>query len=294
MAKDFSPANEGITLQAGALHLAVRPDLGGSLAGLWHQGIAVLRSIEPELLRGPRQSACFPLLPYSNRLGQRRFTWRGRAYTTQANFDDSPHSLHGVGWLRRWHVMSHEPGQESSRLSLRYPHTPDGHWPFAFEADQHITLTPHEMQLDLALRNTDTREQPAGLGWHPYFSRHANSHLKMEVTTRWELDALKLPTSPLAHEGIDAGLGALDLDHCFGGWRGAALIRDERFLLRLSSTLPYVVVFTPPAQAHFCVEPVSHVNNAINQGEPALQGMVALAPGEVLAASMTLQVEVLQ
>lgn len=294
MAHHTSANDDGIALQAGALRLAVRPDLGASLAGLWHQGIPVLRSTEPNLLRGPRQSACFPLVPYSNRLGHRRFTWRGRAYTTEPNFDGSPHSLHGVGWLRTWHVMSHEVVQETSRLTLRYRHTPDGHWPFAFDAEQRITLTPHAMQLDLALRNTDMQEQPAGLGWHPYFPRHANSHLKMEVTTRWEVDALQLPTYPTVQSGIDTGLGDLDLDHCFSGWRGAAQIRDERFLLRLSSSLPYVVVFTPPAQAHFCVEPVSHVNNAINKEDPALQGMVALAPGEVLAASLTLQVAVLQ
>jgi aldose 1-epimerase len=293
MTNHSSTGNEGITLQAGALRLAVRADLGGSLAGLWHQGIPVLRSTEPGQLQGPRQSACYPLVPYSNRLGHRHFTWRGRAYTTEPNFDGSPHSLHGVGWLRPWHVVSHEIAQETTHLTLRYRHTPDGHWPFAFEAEQRITLTPHALLLDLQLRNVDTQEQPAGLGWHPYFPRRTGSHVKIDAATRWEADALQLPTHPTVHSGIDAELDALDLDHCFGGWRGAAQIRDERFLLLLSSTLPYLVVFTPRAQAHFCVEPVSHVNNAIHHADPALHGLVALAPGEVLAASLTLQVEAL-
>ena len=97
---------QGQVLGAGALRLAVRADLGGSLAGLWHAGIPVLRSVEPGELRGPRQSACFPLVPYSNRLGHRRFTWQGRDHATQPNFEGSPHSLHGVGWQRAWQVAA--------------------------------------------------------------------------------------------------------------------------------------------------------------------------------------------
>lgn len=277
----------GITLQAGALRLAVRPDLGGSLAGLWHQGTPVLRSTEPGLLAGPRQSACFPLLPYSNRIGNRQFSWQGQSYSTRPNFDDSPHSLHGVVWLRAWQVLE----QDATRLTLRYQHTPDGDWPFAFEAEQSIRLTPQSLRLELRLRNTDTREQPAGLGWHPYFPRRAGSHLTMDVAQRWERDAQFLPTHASACDGIDAAVATLDLDHCFSGWRGAARIHDERFALRLSSSLSYAVVFTPPAQPHFCVEPVSHVNNAIQHADPVSQGLVALAPGDTLAASLSLEVE---
>ncbi len=60
-------------LHAGALRLAVRPDLGGSVAGLWHGETPILRSTEPARLERSRQSAMYPLLPYSNRLGYRRF-----------------------------------------------------------------------------------------------------------------------------------------------------------------------------------------------------------------------------
>ncbi|MGH7461918.1 MAG: aldose 1-epimerase, partial [Longimicrobiales bacterium] len=266
MASHFATVDNAIALQAGALCLAVRPDLGGSIAGLWCDGIPVLRSTEPDQLTGPRHSACFPLVPYSNRLGHRHFAWQGQDYTTQANFDNSPHSLHGVGWQRPWQVVS----QEATRLKLRYQHVPDADWPFAFEAEQHIMLTPYALQLALQLRNTDGQAQPAGLGWHPYFPKRPDSHLQIDIDTRWEPDALQLPTHATAQSGINAKISALDLDHCFGGWRGAARIRDTRFSLRLSSTLPYLMVFTPPAQAHFCVEPVSHVSNAIHQTDPAL------------------------
>ena len=89
--------DDTVELRSGALRLALRPDLGGSVAGLWHHHVPVLRSTEPHVLERPRLGACFPLVPYSNRLGYRRFRWKGKDFSTEPNFDDSPHSLHGVG-----------------------------------------------------------------------------------------------------------------------------------------------------------------------------------------------------
>ncbi|MEO7008687.1 MAG: aldose 1-epimerase, partial [Caldimonas sp.] len=91
-------------LHSGALRLALRPDLGGAIAGLWHRDMPILRSVEPAALGGARAAACYPLVPYSNRLGFRHFRWKGAEYATQPNFDASPHSLHGVGWMRRWDI----------------------------------------------------------------------------------------------------------------------------------------------------------------------------------------------
>ncbi len=56
------------------------------------------------------------------------------------------------------------------------------------------------------------------------------------------------------------------------------------FSLQLTSSLPYLVVFTPPARDYFCVEPVSHVSNAIHMADPAAHGLVALAAGDTLEA----------
>ena len=47
-----------------------------------------------------RLAGCYALAPYSNRLGYRRFRWLGHDHTTAPNFDDCPHSVHGVAWQR--------------------------------------------------------------------------------------------------------------------------------------------------------------------------------------------------
>jgi len=83
------------------------------------------------------------------------------------------------------------------------------------------------------------------------------------------------------------GLGLIE------GWRGPARIRDERFSLQLTSSLPYLVVYTPARHDYFCVEPVSHVSNAIHMADPAAHGLVALVAGATIEAWMRLDIAVL-
>ena len=276
-------------LHAGALRLALRPDLGGCIAGLWHRDTAILRSTEPSALTASRPSGCYPLVPYSNRLGYRRFRWKGQDYTTEPNFDDNPHSVHGVGWLRPWEVVSHS----AIDVVLRYRHTPDDHWPFAFEATQFFTLTPQSLGVQMVITNQSDGPQPVGLGWHPYFPKRARSRLHIELSERWDSDATQLPTRRVSQPGIDGDVAHLDFDHCFDGWRGPARIRDEKFSLQLTSSLSRLVVYTPHDKDYFCVEPVSHVSNAIHMADPAAHGLRTLQAGESFEASMTLDVTAL-
>ncbi len=275
-----------LELLAGDLRLALRPDLGGSLAGLWLGGLPVMRSSEPLALTGSRQSACYPLAPYSNRLGYRRFRWLGQDHTTAANFGDNPHSVHGVAWQRPWAVVEHG----ASQAELRYAHEPDAHWPFPFELRQRVVLTAGALEMHLAFTNTAAHTQPVGLGWHPYFPKRPHSRLHVELTDRWESDASGLPTRRVPQPGIDGDVSHLSFDHCFEGWKGPARIRDEKLSLRLSSSLPYLVVYTPATSPYYCVEPVSHVSNAIHMADPAAHGLRTLAAGATFDAWMKLDI----
>lgn len=276
----------GAELHAGPLRLAVRPDLGGCIAGLWHEGEPVLQSTDPAELRTSRPSGSFPLVPYSNRVGHRWFEWQGHAYTTAANFGDSPHSVHGVAWLKAWAVVSATP----STLALRYEHRADEHWPFAFCVEQRFELAAGGLALQLHFTNTSSQTQPVGLGWHPYFPKRPGARLQAKVSSRWDSDSTQLPTRPLAVAGIDDDVAHLHLDHCFDGWAGMASIRDERFTLSLSSSLRRLVVYTPQNKPYFCIEPVSHVNNAVQMADPTRHGLIALPPGDTTVAWMKLDV----
>lgn len=275
-----------LELQAGELRLALRPDLGGCIAGLWLGEHAVLRSTEPAALASSRLAGCYPLVPYSGRLGYRRFRWRGQDHSTQPNFDDNPHSVHGVAWQRPWTVTA----ATATEATCEYRHAADAHWPFAFTLRQRYVLTPDTLELHLAFTNDAAEAQPVGLGWHPYFPKRTRSRIHAELTQRWDNDPSGLPVNKHPQPGIDGDVAHLAFDNCFEGWKGAARVRDEKMALRITSSLPYLVVFTPETKPYYCVEPVSHVSNAIHMSDPLAHGLRSLEPGSTLDAWMKIEV----
>jgi aldose 1-epimerase len=146
------------------------------------------------------------------------------------------------------------------------------------------------LTLHLSVVNTAPHAQPVGLGWHPYFPKRSRSRLHAELAERWDNDASGLPTRKVAQPGIDGDISHLAFDNCFEGWAGPARLRDERLSLRLSSSLPYLVVFTPGNKPYYCVEPVSHVSNAIHMANPAAHGLRSLEPGQRFDAWMKLEI----
>ena len=105
----------------------------------------------------------------------------------------------------------------------------------------------------------------------------------------------KLPTKRSPSKGIDADSARLDVDHCFDGWSGVATLRDELLATTIRSNLRRVVVFTTPSRDTVAIEPVSHVNNAINLvaagADADALGLHTLQPGETLTAQMSIEVE---
>ena len=246
----------------------------------------MLRSTEAAELATSRESGCYPLVPYSGRLGYRRFRWLGQDHTTAPNFDDNPHSVHGVAWQRPWTVAS----SSAAEAELVYQHSPDADWPFAFTLRQRFVLTPEALEVHCAFTNHEAKPQPVGLGWHPYFPKRHRSRLHIELSERWDSDASGLPTRRVPQPGIDGDVAHLGFDNCFEGWRGAARLRDDKLSMRLTSSLPYLVVYTPADSPYYCVEPVSHVSNAIHMADPAAHGLRALAAGATFDAWTKLEV----
>ena len=263
--------------------MRVAPALGGCVVGLWCGDTPVLRPA-PEGASHAGQSAAYPLVPYSNRIGQGQMQWAGQTYALRNGFNAEPHALHGVGFMRAWTVVAHT----GDRLQLRLVHQPDAFWPFAFEAEQTFALRADGLDFTISARNTDHRNQPMGLGWHPYFARRAGCWLDVPVHTQWLAGEDLLPREPQAVAGLHAAVADLRLDHCFEGAGCSAEMADAELRLTLEADSRYWVVYTP-AGDFYCVEPVTHLNNAVQQAEPLQHGLVSLPPGGTLRQSVRLR-----
>ncbi|HPW83175.1 MAG TPA: aldose 1-epimerase [Rhodoferax sp.] len=281
-----------VSLRCDALRCEIKPELGGCIAGLWLGDIPVLRSTPAQGLHSVRQSASYPLVPFSNRVGHASLQWQGTDHPLVKNFEPEPHAIHGVGWERPWAVLE----ASDTFALLSYEHKADAAWPFDFDSSQAFKLNAHALEMTLSITNQSKVSAPVGLGWHPYFVKRPGSRVTFSTLGRWEMGNDKLPTHRTDSAGLDDDCAALAVDHCFDGWRGELHLRDALLHTRVSSSLTRLVVFTQPGRDSIAIEPVSHVNNAVHLMVAGIAtaeelGLVILKPGETFSCEMRMDVE---
>ena len=290
-----------ITLSAGEASVVLAPEAGGALLG-WQVGRQrILRLPDPAALLGGRAGGLggFPLVPFSNRIAGGGFSFGGRSYRLARPDPSFPLPIHGLGWVRSWDPVFVATG--SARLRLHHPaSTADlALWPFAFAAELRIDLAADALSVGLRLTNHHDGAAPAGLGLHPFFRRTPDARLRFAATGVWLNDAAQLPVTlaPIPPAWDHAGGRRVDgaaLDHVFTGWDGQAEIAlaPSPVILRLdaSAIFRHLVVFTPPGAGFFCVEPVSHMTDAVNRcATSADTGLAILPPGGTLEGEIILR-----
>jgi len=282
-----APVLERLTLRNERLLAEVVPQIGGGLARLdWldgYQARPLLRALPPHVTDTPLpgQLACFPLLPWSNRMAPSGFAFEGQRHVPAPNRAGEPCPIHGDGWQQPWRVATHY--DTSLTLSL-------DRWdaqPFAYTAELHYILDKDALVVELSVRNAGRSALPFGIGLHPWMPDPGGARLEAGANSVWMAGPDKLPLmrqdippgwrfdspAPLPQDGVD---------NVFEGWHGAARITwPERGLaLEVQADMDYFILYVPPGRDFFCFEPVDHPINAHNL--PGYPGLTVLAPGATL------------
>lgn len=257
---------------------------GGAVVSLTKAGEDVLRPT-PAGATDPLDFACFPLVPYANRIADGRFVFEGREVRLPVAPRFTPHALHGEGWTTVWTVLE----QTGRRVVLSLGNLG---WPWRYEARQTLTLSDEGLRIDLVLINRDDTPMPAGLGLHPYFPRRPDSRLDVPAAGVWTGEDIVPDRLVSAGEVIDWTdrplADAPFIDHCFEGWSGEARLSDAGGTTVLRASEDRLHVYVPTGERFLCIEPVTHRPDVFNQAQPGEQGFVVLAPGDTLSLWMTL------
>lgn len=287
-----------IELAQGALRAEIGPDQGGRLLSFYSLVEAGERwdwmRPAPDAAAEPRECASFPLVPFSNRIADARFDFDGQTIVLPRNFPPEPHAIHGMGWEEDWEVQS----RSESTLDLAFEESGDLSWPWAYRASQRFSLSEDGLRIDMAITNRAETAMPAGLGQHPYFPAHADTCLTLVADGLIEKDEHGLPdrvlkddqTLDMLKEGDRLPQG---LDTGLEGWTGTARIDWPDCGRALEITAPGVeraVFYSPIGRDYFCLEPVTHVTNALNGVPDGLTdsgGIKILQPGESLSLTVT-------
>ena len=278
---------ERLILRNERLLAEVAPQVGGGLARLdWLGGARpepLLRALAPDVagMPAPGQLACFPLLPWSNRMAPTGFVFEGRRHVPAPNREGEPCPIHGDGWQQGWQVASHS--ADCVLLTLQRLEAT----PFSYRALLRYTLLGAALVVELEVCNSGVASLPFGIGLHPWMPDAPGARLQARADGVWHSGADKLPLERGAipdawRFDAPAALPPDGVDHVFDGWPGAARIDwpARGVALTIEADMAYFILYAPPGRDFFCFEPVDHPINAHNL--PGYPGLTVLAPGATL------------
>lgn len=279
-----------VTLVTPQLRLDVAPALGGAITRFDWLGNAdsatpiFRRALSARSDTDPNVLACYPLVPYSNRIGGGRFSFAGRQIAVPRNRPAEPLPIHGDGWLQAWKLVDHD--ATSATLALDRGRGK----PHAYRAALVYAVRGATLVVSLSVENAGREPMPFGLGLHPFLPRGGETHLSAAASGLWLsgddwLPVRQVPAPAAWQFGVAYPLPDVLVNHAFTGWSGHAAVvwPEQRLSLTISGDTDYYVLYTPPGEDFFCFEPVDHPINAVNlPGGAEAHGMTVLAPGERL------------
>ena len=289
-----------IELRAGTATLVVSPVAGGSITRYASaHNDRMFEWMRPALAdavqtRSAGSTSSFPLVPFSNRIRDARFRFRGRTIQLPQNFRPGPHAIHGHGWRQPWGVVS----QAAPSLTLEYRHTADA-WPWAYRAEQRFALSPDRLTVRFAVTNESADPMPVGFGLHPYFVRTPAVRFRAAVGQMWQTDSNAMPTAlvaappglPLDADGLSPD--ATVLDNNFLGFGGRARVEWPEWNAGLDVAADPIfsclVIYTPEGRDFFCAEPTTICIDGFNLADQGRTdtGIIVLDPGDTSAGDVT-------
>jgi len=261
---------------------------GGAIREFSWRDRPILRAAAAGQQADPFSMACFPLVPYANRIAHGRFHFDGREIQLQRNWDQDPHPLHGQGWRSAWTI-----GQTSAASAVMSFEGGGDDWPWRYRAIQEFAVLPDGLEVRLSVENRAAHDMPAMLGLHPYFPNPQAATLEARARTLWLSDAQALPVQPVSTPpewSFDPprGVARVALDHCFDHWDGLAIVRWPDRVLKVSAIgAQSLHIYVPVGADFFCLEPQSAAVGALNR---ETGGAARLLPGASLELRVRLSI----
>lgn len=281
--------------------LEVLPQVGASILNLKAvSGRAVMRPVKLEDVKTSSQCASFTLAPYSNRIRDARFSFGGQAVQLNPTTKDGL-AQHGDVRNRPWRVVNRSP----QRLTCDFhsQEFTDMNWPWAFTVRVEYILHGPHFDTSITLTNVDTRDMPAGVGFHPYFTRWQDGPqvaasdplLSFDAPLTYDTDERVLPTGaarpvqPAEDYRAPSRIAERLIDRAYTSWDQIAVLDWGKRSLTITADniFSHLIVYTAP-DGSLALEPVSHATDAFNLASKGVGGvdMRTLQPGQSLAGTM--------
>lgn len=291
------------TLDNGVWQAGILPGTGASIAfgrvllnGTWRD---VLRPTAEADYGSVSKASSFIMLPWCNRIRDGLLRFEGQVYPLRAAPDDGT-ARHGDVRGRVWQVD--ESDATHIILSFDSARHQNVNFPFHFSARAEYWLDGQRFMWRLMLKNEDSRRMPGGFGYHPYFVRTSVVEVLIPCDSQFTLTENYLavsapdPIEPRADFRQMRPLADGVFNDLLTHRRDGEPVRiyypdwDLHLTLIADPLFRHILLYTPPGDPSFAVEPQSNANDGFTLYEQGLPdtGVFVLEPGQSIHAEVIL------
>lgn len=300
------------TVQNDFWKLIVSPEFGASPYALEHKingnWVAIMRPSLPGSLEAGKSTdfSSYTLSPYSNRIRDGGFEFRGRKHQLRPNWPDGQ-TIHGDVHGESWRVT--QPDSSMLRCEIDSGEISKLNFPFPYRLRCQYKLEGEKFLTTLELTNTGSEIMPAGFGIHPYFQRRipgstSDCTLEFQASGWYQASNPKDPipdaaAGPIPSDKNFSRARAINdqfIDVVYNGFTGSATLAwpGSGYQMRLEADpiFSHFVVFTAP-DGTLALEPVSNATDGFNLHARGVAnvGVCELEPGETMRGSIILHLE---
>lgn len=283
-------------------YVGVIPDFGAALNALvlkkndrLYDLIDGSNTYEELMEQGIKLCKGMVLFPFPNRLKDGKYTFEGNAYELPINELDKNNSIHGLVTTSKFSVRKFETDEQKASLTLVHDEkgTNTG-YPFKAKLEITFTITSDsELICECEVTNSDIKNIPFGLGWHPYFKaldKINDLQLTIPSDKMLEVDNRMNPTGKLVPNLLFTSPTLIDNHQLDTGFKiesksetATTAIFDSQNKVTLNiwqetgvGKYNFLQYYIPDYRGSIAVEPMTCAPDAFNNG----MGLISLKPAE--------------
>lgn len=265
-------------------------DEGASLQELTLGGHEIIQDLSP-LTYGDSYASSI-LFPFANRIKDGIYNFKGNTFQFDKNQTEEQNALHGLVYNKTFEVMDTKLSEDSAIISLEYVEKDVSRgFPYTYTLRLDYVFKNSELDLKVSIVNTDAKEFPFTLGWHPYFtsSNLFESEIVMDSNEKVVLGERNITTGTEAIDNLDA-LQIKDqfLDDCWILNSDKVIFRTPKYNLQFNATGDnnFLQAYTPPRANTIALEPTTGVSDSFNNQI----GLQVLKPNETYDITWSLNI----